>query len=112
MTCGFITLSGAAQNLGAALIANGQLKAAGIRPLRKLDLQPEGTNDNPIYIHHNNAISIAGHIFGIRLEAGDTSNVPPAPYVMAEFLNGPITFSDIWVIGTAGEFLHFLAIEF
>lgn len=104
MTGYVLTLSGAAQQLSSVLPA-GQLA----RPLRKLDLQPRGTNASPVYLHHNNLVSST--VYGVRMEAG-TAGVPPAPYVAAEYLNGPIRLSSCWVLGAAGEFLHILATEF
>lgn len=101
-----ITLAATAKRLSDALpVAVAPLKGgvggAYDISLRALLLQPDGANNNPIYLSFSPLISTSRYLF--RLEKA-TSTVPPAPFVLEMF---GAKFSDLYVIGTAGEVLHF-----
>lgn len=111
---GVLTLTGAPQNLLDAIQAGAyaqgsQVSAKYDLALRAISLQPRGSNAAVIYVGDSNLVSST--VYGVRLEAGD-SGIPPAPFIMGEFETGPLHYSDWWVTGAQGEFLHILAIPF
>ena len=77
--------------------------------LRRLDLQPRGTNAAPVYVGQDNTTSSTN--YGVRLEAA-VATIPPAPYPLGDFNAGPLHFSDVWALGTTGDFLHVLGVPF
>lgn len=108
-----LTLSGAAQSLLAAATAEAPTTQAGATaniPLRALILQPDGGNGAPIYLGSDNTVTTTS--YGVRLELG-AAGVPPAALNLGPYAgSGPLKLSDFWVIGTAAQKLHLLAIPF
>ena len=108
-----VTLSGAAQNLfiGATGVAPGAKAAAALDvPLRSIALQPRGTNNAALFVGGDSTVSST--VYGVRLEAGDASDVPPAPYMYDGYESGAIKLSDFWAIGTANEILHIQVVTY
>lgn len=100
-----LTLTGAAQQLSSVL-ADPTVGGPNDEPLESLLLQPDGGNGNPIFVGGSSAVSST--LFGVRLAIG-TGGVPPDPLKLEPTM-GPLRLSDLWVIGTATQKLHLLAI--
>ena len=100
-----LTLSGAAQQLSSVLPVT-QRGGAQDEALRFLTLQPGKANTNDVFVGATSAVSSS--VYGMRLDPTDTQ----APTELGTHDAGPIKLSDVWVIGTADEKLHVLAIPF
>ena len=108
-----VVLDGTPQNLLTAAAGASVPSVAGATvdlACRAIWLSPRGTNNNPIYLGDSALLSNTN--YGIRLEAGDINNLPPAPFTAGEFNAGPLKLSDFWVLGTATEILHVLMVPF
>jgi hypothetical protein len=71
-------------------------------PIRVIQLQPGGSNANPVYVGGYEIGALTTSKNGFRLESA-AARVPPAPYVIGEFSNAPMKLSDFAVIGTNTE---------
>lgn len=76
-------------------------------------MQPRATNTQPIYLSDDNSVSSTD--YGVRLEA-PLAGIPPAPFNPGEFViaagygaKSPIKLSNLWALGTTGDFMHILA---
>lgn len=99
-----LTLTGVAQRLSDVLTpvvaqAGEQADVA----LRVITLQMDDGSTNPLFVASDNGVSATDYAF--RLEGG-AGGVPPAPFILGEFEQGPIRLSDFYVVGTATEVLH------
>jgi hypothetical protein len=94
-----------------SVLAGGELD----RAKSAIWLQPRGSNTALIYLGTSDTTSSTS--YGVRLEI-PVSSVPPAPFNPGEFSGTPMAFrsplrlGDFWVLGTTGDFLHILAIDF
>ena len=61
-----------------------------------------------IFLGGDNTVTNA--LYGIRLPAS-SGGVAPPPLFLGPFTVGKIKFENFWVIGTASDVLHILAIE-
>lgn len=100
-----LTLSGVAQPLSSVL-ANPAIGGPDDEPRVSLFLQPDGGNGNPVFVGGSSAVSST--LFGVRLAIG-AAGVPPDALKLEPAMS-PIRLSDIWVIGTAAQKLHILAV--
>lgn len=91
-----VTLTGAAQQLVTPAAYASEIG-------RCLILQPAGENDNPIYV---GGPGVSSSAYAFRLEAGDASNIPPAPFMLGEAVAGVVALQEFWVLGTQNEVLH------
>jgi len=105
-----LTLNGAAQQLSSALGGDED------RQLSAVWLSPRGSNANLIFI--GGSATLTSTNYGVRLEI-PVSSVPQAPFNPGEFAGGslerfrsPIKMGNFWVLGTNGEFLHILAVDY
>lgn len=103
-----LTLSGAAQQLS-SLLTVPQRGGVNDEALRTILLQADGANANAIFVGSSSAVSSTA--YGVQIVI-PTSNVPAAPIEMSWSHSGPVKLSDFWVIGTAGQKLHILAVPF
>jgi hypothetical protein len=96
-----VTMTGSAQNLATLCLGN----VVNDRPVALLELQPAGANNNPCYIGSSSALTSS--LYGVRLEAGDTNDVPPAPYrATNDWSNQALGLGNYWILGTNNEVLH------
>lgn len=78
-------------------------------------MQPRSTNTAPIYI--GTASNITATDYGVRLPAPVASE-PPPPFNPGEFAGSPEKFrsplraSDFYALGTTGDFLHLLVVDY
>lgn len=104
-----LTLTGVAQQLSSALpgTEDESIENVGIR---EVHLQADDGNSNPIFIGGDENVTTAA--YGERINA-PTGGVPDAAVNFGPYADaGPIKLSGIWVIGTNGEILNLLAVEF
>lgn len=79
-------------------------------------LQPRATNTAPVFVGTNTGMSSTA--YGVRIPAPAAGD-PPAPFSLGDFARGgsgygaksPILLSELWVLGTTGDFLHVLALS-
>ena len=72
-------------------------------PIRWIALTADPANVNPVY--RGFSANLSASIWGQYIPAA-AATVPAPPDIMAEFEDGRLNLSDIWVLGTAGEKLH------
>lgn len=78
-------------------------------------MQPRATNAAPIYI--GTASNITNTNYGVRLDPA-VSGVPPPPFNPGEFSSGPEQFrsplrtSEFYALGTTGDYLHVLIVDY
>ena len=103
-----LTLDASVQNLGTAALAAWGPQANSV--LIMLELQPHGTNNAPVYVGGFGP-TITSSIYGIRLEAGDSSDIPPAPWRASVDGSPALEYlKTLNVLGSNAEVLHVLAI--
>lgn len=95
-----LTLSGAAQQLAAAL------DLPGVR-VRSISLQAGAANANPVFL---GGPEVSATVYGVRLPTPVT-NIPAAPY-MLEDADESTTLENWYVIGTSTEKLHVLVVAY
>lgn len=105
-----ITLeNGVPKQLSAAVLGAEDKKRATIW------MQPRAANAAPVYLGTNDDLSSTD--YGVRLEA-PVDSVPPPPFNPGEFAGSPEAFrsplkmSDFWVLGSTGDYLHLLVIDY
>lgn len=78
-------------------------------------MQPRSTNTNPVYVGTNDDMTSTD--YGVRLPA-PVDSVPPAPFNPGEFsgtperFRSPLKMGDFYVLGTTGDFLHILMVDY
>ena len=100
-----LTLSGAAENVAAAL---GLDEQAATLPYRQVRLQADPANAAVVYIGATNAVSSTNHGASVdptQATAEDSVSLGPFPA-------GAVKLKDIWVIGTATQRLMILGVPF
>lgn len=93
------------------------LGAAEDSQMAGLWLQPRSTNAGAVYIGTDNTITSTS--YGVRIPAASAGE-PPAPFSLGDFSRGgtghgsksPIKLSELWALGTSGDFLHILALYY
>lgn len=95
-----LSLDGTIQNLASVLPADTVESS-----LRTLVLQARGANGAPIYIG-GAAVSSSAHGFSIPAGAGGVAAAP----IQLQAEGSQLFLSDLYVLGTGGEFLQILAI--
>lgn len=104
-----LALSGSAQLLSSVLASGATKRRSTVW------LQPRSTNTNPIYL--GTASNMTSTDYGVRLPA-PVSSEPPPPFNPGEFagspekFRSPVRMSDFYVLGTSGEFLHILVVDY
>src|SRR5689334_3201423 len=101
---GLLTLSGAAQQLSAAVFTGG----VPLDTLKKITLQPDPANTHVIYIGATDDGPVSSSSYGFRLEV-PPSNVPAVPFMM-ESDGGTVDLERFEAIGTEGEKLRILVV--
>jgi hypothetical protein len=107
-----VTMNGNAQNLGTLAAAKWGDQALGAG-VCMLELQPAGANNSPVYLAGFGP-TVTSSEYGVRLEAGDSSDIPPAPYRLTSdgsYMGvGLIDMNAVNLIGANGEVLHVFAL--
>ena len=73
---------------------------------RFLSVQPDKANTNDAFVGGS---TLTTADYGVRLDPADTA---PAYDLCGHYDSGPMKLSEIYVVGTAGEKLHFLGVPF
>lgn len=97
-----LTLDGNAQRLS-SVFTNTDVPNNEDVLCQSIMLQPDGANNNPILVGDEN---VAAAAFCFRLEAGNASNEPPAPFILGDLGRSGARLSDFYVLGTNLEVLH------
>lgn len=105
-----LTLSGSVQKLSDAL-GTGYASPGSARDIRvsSISIQADGGNSQLIYIGGEAPTTLTSTDYGSRIEK-PVSTIPAAPSILQTKGRG-IRPSDVWVLGTAAEKLHFQLLD-
>lgn len=116
-----LTLNGSAQQLSSVLGVDDTSKAnpptaeavrGGTRDeaLRTIILQGDPANTHVVYV--GSSSSVSSSLYGVAVPIPIATSNPTALIAMSWSHSGPVKLSDFWVLGTANEKLHILAVPF
>jgi len=102
-----VTLTGVAQRVSDSLV---DPTVGGMQdiPFRQWAVQAGAANANPAFL---GGAGVTNADYGIRVPT-PVGGIPDPPIVLGGFDTGPSKPSDVYVIGTLGEVLHFCGIPY
>jgi hypothetical protein len=110
-----ITLAGVAQNVAdtpfipapAATAQTVTGRALIDAACRTISLQADAANSHIVAVGADSTVTTSAFGLGIPIPTGAALG---APVILGAYDQGGIRLSDLWIIGTAGEKLHVLAV--
>lgn len=110
-----ITLTGNAQNVADSFAAPAATavsvpstdRALKDAACRTISLQQDAGNTHIVAVGADNTVTTSAYGLGLPIPVGAAL---PAPIILGAYDQGGIRLSDLWIIGTANEKVHVLAV--